>query len=123
MAKINSLLKKIIFILQFSCTYYIAVGTYIPRKEVVVDETIRATVIKPNQAIKLRARKETLVSKLKAYICMLKLCFQLVLNISTVLLTNYQIFFYQKHKAQFQRVRSQRIGGQMLYAYVFTYLT
>ena len=33
-------------------------GTYIPRKEVVVDETIRATVIKPNQAIKLRARKE-----------------------------------------------------------------
>lgn len=34
-------------------------GTYIPRKEVVVEETIRATVIKPNQAIKLRARKET----------------------------------------------------------------
>ncbi|XP_065830382.1 major vault protein-like isoform X2 [Oscarella lobularis] len=34
-------------------------GTYIPRKEVEVDETIRATVIMPNQAIKLRARKET----------------------------------------------------------------
>ncbi|XP_071945431.1 major vault protein-like [Antedon mediterranea] len=34
-------------------------GTYIPRKEVAVDETIRATIIKPNQAIKLRARKET----------------------------------------------------------------
>ena len=34
-------------------------GTYIPRKEVVVEETIRATVIKANQAIKLRARKET----------------------------------------------------------------
>lgn len=34
-------------------------GTYIPKKEVVVEETIRATVIKPNQAIKLRARKET----------------------------------------------------------------
>ncbi len=33
-------------------------GTYIPRKEVVVDETIRATVVKSNQAIKLRARKE-----------------------------------------------------------------
>ncbi|KAK6190922.1 hypothetical protein SNE40_002687 [Patella caerulea] len=33
-------------------------GTYIPRKEVVVEETIRATVIKPNQAIRLRARKE-----------------------------------------------------------------
>lgn len=33
-------------------------GTYIPRKEVIVDETIRATVIKPNQAIRLRARKE-----------------------------------------------------------------
>ncbi|XP_077995303.1 major vault protein-like [Glandiceps talaboti] len=35
-------------------------GTYIPKKEVVVDETIRATVIRPNQSIKLRARKETL---------------------------------------------------------------
>ena len=34
-------------------------GTYIPRKEVVVDETCRATIIKANQAIKLRARKET----------------------------------------------------------------
>ena len=34
-------------------------GTYIPRKEVIVEETIRATVIKANQAIKLRARKET----------------------------------------------------------------
>ena len=33
-------------------------GTYIPRKEVVVDETVRATIIRPNQAIKLRARKE-----------------------------------------------------------------
>ncbi|XP_064619697.1 major vault protein-like isoform X1 [Lineus longissimus] len=33
-------------------------GTYIPRKEVVVEETARATIIKPNQAIKLRARKE-----------------------------------------------------------------
>ena len=39
---------------------FIATGTYIPRKEVVVEETIRATVIKPNQSIKLRARKETL---------------------------------------------------------------
>ncbi|KAJ8312885.1 hypothetical protein KUTeg_010258 [Tegillarca granosa] len=35
-------------------------GTYIPRKEVVIEETIRATVIKPNQAIRLRARKETI---------------------------------------------------------------
>ncbi|ESO97274.1 hypothetical protein LOTGIDRAFT_214098 [Lottia gigantea] len=33
-------------------------GTYIPRKEVVVEETIRATIIKPNHAIRLRARKE-----------------------------------------------------------------
>lgn len=33
-------------------------GTYIPRKEVVVDETLRATIVKSNQAIKLRARKE-----------------------------------------------------------------
>ena len=54
--------KSCVFI--YILSYYIAVGTYIPRKEVVVDETIRATVIKPNQAIKLRARKETLVSKL-----------------------------------------------------------
>ena len=122
MAKINSLLKKIIFILQFSCTYYIAVGTYIPRKEVVVDETIRATVIKPNQAIKLRARKETLVSKLKAYICMLKL-FSTSTQYFYSITDKLSDYFYQKHKAQFQRVRSQRIGGQMLYAYVFTYLT
>lgn len=34
------------------------VGTYIPRKEVVVLETIKATVIRENQAIRLRARKE-----------------------------------------------------------------
>ncbi|XP_034045962.1 major vault protein [Thalassophryne amazonica] len=33
-------------------------GTYIPRKEVVVLETIKATVITENQAIRLRARKE-----------------------------------------------------------------
>ena len=33
-------------------------GTYMPRKEVSVEEHIRATVIKPNQAIRLRARKE-----------------------------------------------------------------
>lgn len=33
-------------------------GTYFPRKEVTVEEQIRATIIKPNQAIRLRARKE-----------------------------------------------------------------
>lgn len=33
-------------------------GTYIPRKECMIEETIRATVIGPNQAIRLRARKE-----------------------------------------------------------------
>uniref|UniRef100_A0A3Q4BD11 Major vault protein n=1 Tax=Mola mola TaxID=94237 RepID=A0A3Q4BD11_MOLML len=33
-------------------------GTYIPRKEVVVLQTIKATVIGENQAIRLRARKE-----------------------------------------------------------------
>lgn len=33
-------------------------GTYIPRKEVIIQETIMATVVLPNQAIKLRARKE-----------------------------------------------------------------
>lgn len=33
-------------------------GTYIPRKETVVEETLKATIIKPNQAIRLRARKE-----------------------------------------------------------------
>ena len=38
-------------------------GTYIPRKEVEVVEMIKAVIIKPNQAIKLRARKETLVIK------------------------------------------------------------
>ncbi|XP_025908132.1 major vault protein, partial [Nothoprocta perdicaria] len=33
-------------------------GTYIPRKEVEVAETLQATVIRPNQAVRLRARKE-----------------------------------------------------------------
>ncbi|XP_070582519.1 major vault protein-like [Erythrolamprus reginae] len=33
-------------------------GTYIPRKEVEIVKTILATVIRPNQAIKLQARKE-----------------------------------------------------------------
>ncbi|XP_048064535.1 major vault protein isoform X2 [Megalobrama amblycephala] len=35
-------------------------GTYIPRKEVAVLEVIKATVIRENQAIRLRARKEGL---------------------------------------------------------------
>ncbi|KAG1967601.1 major vault protein isoform X3 [Pimephales promelas] len=35
-------------------------GTYIPRKEVTVLEVIKATVIRENQAIRLRARKEGL---------------------------------------------------------------
>uniref|UniRef100_A0AAY4C1P6 Major vault protein n=1 Tax=Denticeps clupeoides TaxID=299321 RepID=A0AAY4C1P6_9TELE len=35
-------------------------GTYIPRKEVAVLETVKATVIRENQAIHLRARKEGL---------------------------------------------------------------
>lgn len=34
-------------------------GTYIPRKEVKVEEVIQATIIQPGQAIRLRARKET----------------------------------------------------------------
>lgn len=33
-------------------------GTYMPRKEVIVDEQIKATIIRANQAIRLRARKE-----------------------------------------------------------------
>lgn len=41
---------------QLSVTCF--VGTYIPKKEVVVLETIKATVIRENQAIRLRARKE-----------------------------------------------------------------
>jgi len=35
-------------------------GTYIPRIEVSVAEVVRAVVVKPNQALKLRARKETI---------------------------------------------------------------
>lgn len=34
-------------------------GTYIPRVEVDVVETIRATIVRPNQALRVRARKET----------------------------------------------------------------
>lgn len=37
---------------------FLVSGTYIPRKEVAVLETIKATVIRENQAIRLRARKE-----------------------------------------------------------------
>lgn len=33
-------------------------GTYIPRKEVEVLEIIQATVVRQNQALRLRARKE-----------------------------------------------------------------
>ena len=33
-------------------------GTYIPRKEVSVQETVSSVVIKPNQALRLRARRE-----------------------------------------------------------------
>lgn len=47
-----------VFFIYVCFRLVIHVGTYIPRKEVVVEETIRATIIKPNQAIKLRARKE-----------------------------------------------------------------
>ena len=41
-----------------SSTLLYPTGTYIPRKEVVVEDTVRATTIRPNQAIRLRARKE-----------------------------------------------------------------
>jgi major vault protein len=34
-------------------------GTYIPRKEVEVEATERAVVIKPNEALKLRAKRDT----------------------------------------------------------------
>jgi major vault protein len=35
-------------------------GTYIPKIEVQVVEVVRAVIIKPNQALKLRARRQTL---------------------------------------------------------------
>jgi len=35
-------------------------GTYIPRVEVQVVEVVRATILKPNQALKIRARKATI---------------------------------------------------------------
>ena len=38
-------------------------GTYIPKKEVEVIQTVLAVIVKPNQAIKLRARKETKVKE------------------------------------------------------------
>lgn len=45
--------------MHFTCMKHVSVaGTYIPRKEVTVVETIKATVIRENQAIRLRARKE-----------------------------------------------------------------
>lgn len=35
------------------------IGTFVPRKEVVVVETVQAVIINTNQALKLRARAET----------------------------------------------------------------
>ena len=55
---IKPILKEFYRINKILCIVFL--GTYIPRKEVVVEETVRATVIRPNQAIKLRARKETI---------------------------------------------------------------
>lgn len=43
--------------MRFVC-FCVFAGTYIPRKEVAVLETVKATVIRENQAIRLRARKE-----------------------------------------------------------------
>ena len=45
------------FVPEINLFVFVA-GTYIPQKEVDVDETIRATVVRPSQAIKLRATKE-----------------------------------------------------------------
>ena len=39
---------------------FVGPGTYVPRVEVTVEETIHASVIGPNQALHVRARKETL---------------------------------------------------------------
>lgn len=33
-------------------------GTYFPRKEVSVEEQIKAVILKPNEAVRLRAKKE-----------------------------------------------------------------
>jgi len=41
-----------------SLKYCLVAGTYIPRKEVSVQELLRASVIRKNQALKLRAVKE-----------------------------------------------------------------
>ncbi|KAG8140579.1 hypothetical protein E2320_003267 [Naja naja] len=54
-------LKKLYWILRMTRqanTLLEMSGTYIPRKEVEIVETIVATIIRPNQAIKLQARKE-----------------------------------------------------------------
>jgi major vault protein len=42
-------LRKIIFCF---------LGTYFPRKEVSVEEQIKAVILKPNEAVRLRAKKE-----------------------------------------------------------------
>jgi len=48
-------------LLTFLC---IMLGTLIPRKEVEVVETIRASIVQPSQALRLRARKETKVKNI-----------------------------------------------------------
>lgn len=56
------ILLLLVLLMLFTITLSTVAGTYIPRKEVEIIETIRATVIQPNQAIRLRARKETRVN-------------------------------------------------------------
>lgn len=63
--------KKIIFIViyfyfQFTLKFIPSItgivyfiGTFVPRKEVIVVETVQAVIINTNQALKLRARTET----------------------------------------------------------------
>lgn len=49
---------------QVDCNSFTSfLGTLIPRKEVEVVETIRASIVQPSQALRLRARKETKVNK------------------------------------------------------------
>jgi major vault protein len=39
---------------------FVGPGTYIPKVEVAIVEVVKATIIKPNEALKLRAKKEVL---------------------------------------------------------------
>lgn len=99
-------------------------GTYMPRKEVMVEEQIRATIIKPNEAIRLRARKECddrsgvarvtgeewIVKKNGAY---LPGAYEEVVNIvEAIVLTEKKALHLRSKKSHVDEYNKKRLNGE-----------